>query len=328
MALPASRKRATPVDDDKDGGGSDARPRKRKKTRRGGGGGRSQKTQKMRSETAAATPSLATAPRDSAVKQDLLARYYPRVETLRAYLLTRLPASSRIRRKRLAAVGATAEPSAVEQLLSRLLDMTLVACGVSSSGDGNGDDDGDPPDGLPSLEERGDRERLRETFSQTKRADESYVTVSNAAEGAFSPQAEVGSVYNLAIFLSLFLLDLLLTSSDCRLCRLALVQTVQEGQRLQRLQRVSGKRLVPWLPARPKLRLSRSGCVCGGGDDCWCKACRVSVVYHLRALCGKTNTKRPDSQGGAMATATGPARRLVREDHDRSSARLLAVYPR
>lgn len=129
-------------------------------------------------------PKKAVAPtprRDQAVKQDLLARYFARVETLRAYLLTRLPATSRLRRKKLSAVGKKIHATAVEKLLSHVLDTTLVAC----AGDSNGVLDNGP------ASDDGDRAHLRETFSQTKRADESYVTVSNAAEGAFSPQSEV-----------------------------------------------------------------------------------------------------------------------------------------
>ncbi|CAK7222169.1 Telomerase reverse transcriptase [Sporothrix eucalyptigena] len=121
-------------------------------------------------------PAVPTA-RDPVVKNDLLARYFTRVETLRAYLLTRLPSSSRLRRKKLLSVGKSSEASAVEQLLSHVLDTTLVACA----------DNG--PKEYSDLDQN--REQLRETFSQTKRADESYVTVSSAAEGVFSHQAEI-----------------------------------------------------------------------------------------------------------------------------------------
>ncbi len=118
----------------------------------------------------------------SPVRLEVLGQYYPRVETLRAYLLTRLPASSRIRRKKLAAVGKAADPSAVEQLLGSVLDTALVAFGVQQ--DGHGADD------LQALDADG-RQQLRESFSQTRCADESYVSVSHAAGGACSPQAEV-----------------------------------------------------------------------------------------------------------------------------------------
>ena len=121
---------------------------------------------------------LTSTTRSLTVKQDLLERCFPWVETLRAYLLTRLPSSSRLRRKKLVSVGKNPEANAVEQLLSHVLDTTLVACAENGQ-----DNDG------PVIDH--DRETLRQTFSQTKQADESYVTVSSAAEGVFSPQAEV-----------------------------------------------------------------------------------------------------------------------------------------
>ncbi|CAK7270640.1 Telomerase reverse transcriptase [Sporothrix epigloea] len=113
-----------------------------------------------------------------AIQRDLLARFFPRVETLRDYLLTQLPSSSRLRRKKLSSVGRGADATAIEQLLGHVLDTTLVACA------GGGQDS-------CLLASDQDRERMHQTFSQTKRADESYVTVSNAAEGTFCPQAEI-----------------------------------------------------------------------------------------------------------------------------------------
>ncbi|CAK7219207.1 Telomerase reverse transcriptase [Sporothrix curviconia] len=173
-----------------------SRAHKRKKTKRGSKQGRQAQTKKPTKETTAhgvlqggqdnrvqqqQQQQTAARIRAPAVKQDLLARYFPRVETLRAYLLTRLPSSSRLRRKKLASVGKKPEASAVELLLSHVLDTTLVACASSSSGQ-HADQ--------PATELGRERESLRQTFSQTKRADESYVTVSSAAEGVFSPQAE------------------------------------------------------------------------------------------------------------------------------------------
>lgn len=116
------------------------------------------------------------------VKQDLLGRYFAQVETLRAYLLTRLPATSRLRRKKLSQVGKQADATEVEKLLSHVLDTTLVGCAFINHKTVS--------DGQPTSDDN-DRDRLRETFSQTRRVDESYVTVSSAAEGFFSPQFEV-----------------------------------------------------------------------------------------------------------------------------------------
>ncbi|ERS98417.1 hypothetical protein HMPREF1624_05201 [Sporothrix schenckii ATCC 58251] len=120
--------------------------------------------------------------RDRSVKKALLAQYFARVDTLRAYLLTRLPATSRLRRKKLSAVGKQENATEVEKLLSHVLDSTLVACASGTNADGFSSG--------PVLDD-GERARLRMTFSQTKGADESYVTVSNAAEGVFAPQSEI-----------------------------------------------------------------------------------------------------------------------------------------
>ena len=125
----------------------------------------------------------------NAIKQDLLTLYYPCVKSLRSYLLSRLPASSRIRRKRLASFGKNAiipeggqaQPQdALEELLTRTLDTTLVAYT-------------DTPLSNEDVEAcRGpDLQQLRVTFSQSKKADESNVTISDAPSGPFSLQAEV-----------------------------------------------------------------------------------------------------------------------------------------
>ncbi len=68
-------------------------------------------------------------PQESAVgRPALLARYFPKIESLRAYVLARLPASSKIRRKKIASLGQGEPACADEQRrLSRLLDSTLVA---------------------------------------------------------------------------------------------------------------------------------------------------------------------------------------------------------
>ncbi|EFX01630.1 telomerase reverse [Grosmannia clavigera kw1407] len=121
---------------------------------------------------------------DPVVKHALLTRCFPQVLTLRAYLLSRLPASSRIRRKKLREVGLAADPSPVEQRLRRLLDNALVAC---SHHDGSGQGD-KPLDSLPSLQD--DRQQQRLAYIEHKRAEESHVIISNAQEGVFSPQSE------------------------------------------------------------------------------------------------------------------------------------------
>ncbi|KAH0423512.1 telomerase reverse transcriptase [Colletotrichum camelliae] len=67
----------------------------------------------------------------NAVRQPILLQYYDDVQNLREYLLSRLPSSSRLRRKKIACIGLSRASLAKEALpaeadLSRLLDSTLV----------------------------------------------------------------------------------------------------------------------------------------------------------------------------------------------------------
>ncbi|EPE03966.1 telomerase reverse transcriptase [Ophiostoma piceae UAMH 11346] len=135
----------------------------------------------------ASTPPLPSQ-QGSAIKQDLLTLYYPCVKSLRDYLLSRLPPSSRIRRKRLASFGKNTKNSeggqaqpqeALEELLTRTLDTTLVAYTDIPFNDGDGETRRGP-----------DLQQLRVTFSQSKKVDESNVTISDAPSGPFSLQAE------------------------------------------------------------------------------------------------------------------------------------------
>src|SRR5688572_27981119 len=64
--------------------------------------------------------------RDSPVRRDLLEHCYKHVSTLKEYVLTRLPASSRLRRKKITLLCQQETCSALETNLARLLDKTLV----------------------------------------------------------------------------------------------------------------------------------------------------------------------------------------------------------
>ncbi|KAG9231545.1 hypothetical protein BJ875DRAFT_115307 [Amylocarpus encephaloides] len=111
-------------------------------------------------------------PKDSVIKQALLAQFYPQVFTLREYLLSKLPTPSKIRRKKILSVGVCGTSGAIEnEELAAYLDRTLV--GVSRGGEG-----------IP-----GDRWRHWNTFSQ--KADESMSTLINLnAVGRYS-QSEI-----------------------------------------------------------------------------------------------------------------------------------------
>lgn len=114
-------------------------------------------------------------------KHAVLSQLYPNVQRLRDYVLSKLPRSSRLRRKKVAAVG---RPSAgdneklasdVEQALAKLLDSTLVGLPVISDGDIANED----------------RNRWEQWAGFSQRADESYVTLSDGAAGAIYSQSEV-----------------------------------------------------------------------------------------------------------------------------------------
>lgn len=110
------------------------------------------------------------------VSHPLLSQLYPHVQTLRDYVLSRLPASSRLRRKKIASVGLVDEASGktateAEKDVARLLDTTVVAYSAQ-------------PDA-----QRDDRYEKWNGFSQ--KGDESFVTLSDGLAGACFSQTEV-----------------------------------------------------------------------------------------------------------------------------------------
>lgn len=132
-------------------------------------------------------PSLKKARRDqtnTTVKGSLLRQYYDAVQTLREYLLSRLPASSRLRRKKIVSLGLpesteTDEKRLGELELVRLLDTSLV-CSFHQA--------------RAEPESRWGKWR---SFSQ--KGDESVVSSSGGLAGATCSQSEVGSTDGLQI---------------------------------------------------------------------------------------------------------------------------------
>jgi telomerase reverse transcriptase len=127
----------------------------------------------------AAKPSI-----ERLVKKSLLSQYYLEVLTLREYLLSKLPASSKVRRKKIVSVTAPEHGAAVDEpehdglSLARYLDQTLV--GVSEGID------------VPKDE------RWKQWTSFSQRADNTEVTVrSGNGDGEYC-QSEVRSPLSLA----------------------------------------------------------------------------------------------------------------------------------
>ena len=111
------------------------------------------------------------------ISHPLLSQLYPHIQTLRHYVLASLPASSRLRRKKIASVGIQSEASAnavteVELAVARLLDTTVVAYTA-----------------LPDKAQQHDRWQKWNSFSQ--KGDESYVTLSDGFTDAAFCQTEV-----------------------------------------------------------------------------------------------------------------------------------------
>ncbi len=110
------------------------------------------------------------------MKHALLAQYYPEIQTLRQYALAKLPASSRLRRRKIASVGlvrsaAEKAPTEDETTLGDLLDSTIVACRYHA--------------------EAADDHRWEQWLGFSQKGDESYVTLSDGLKGSMYSQAEV-----------------------------------------------------------------------------------------------------------------------------------------
>lgn len=113
----------------------------------------------------------------------LLGRVYPNVQTLRAYLISKLPSSSRLRRKKLTSLGSqnAIDPSPDNEIKTRLchlLDTTLVTSG----------NDGDS---FPADERKA---RWQKWVSFSQNADESHVTLSDGHSSPFYSQSEVRDI--------------------------------------------------------------------------------------------------------------------------------------
>ncbi|KAI0508419.1 hypothetical protein F5B22DRAFT_405289 [Xylaria bambusicola] len=110
----------------------------------------------------------------SQCRHPVLSQYYPHVQSLREYVIAQLPPASRIRRRKISAVGIinmsrNAHLSDTERSLGTLLDTTLI-------GHSN-----------PMTEEAARHLDEWKTFSQ--RGDDSYQTLSNGVAGFIESQA-------------------------------------------------------------------------------------------------------------------------------------------
>jgi telomerase reverse transcriptase len=117
--------------------------------------------------------------KDPVVKQALLAQYYPQVCSLREYLLFKLPATSRIRRKKILNLGRkqSLDNGKDCSAFSDFLDCTLV--------------------GVLKCNDASSEERIQQWTSFSQRANTSDSTFANMSGAGNFSQSEV-SVYPLA----------------------------------------------------------------------------------------------------------------------------------
>ncbi|KND89489.1 Telomerase reverse transcriptase [Tolypocladium ophioglossoides CBS 100239] len=126
---------------------------------------------KRSSDDASSRQCLGTSRRDSPVNRDLLQQVYPIVQTLRDYVLCKLPSSSRLRRKKIATLGQRKDVSEVGSSLARVLDTTLVCSSEQKP--------------------KSDDAVYQQYLSFSQRADESYVTLSDGISASADVQSEV-----------------------------------------------------------------------------------------------------------------------------------------
>lgn len=130
----------------------------------------------VQGEPAAKKHSIPPPSRDTPVRRDLLEQCYPFVQTLRQYLLAKLPGSSRLRRKKIAAIGQS-DHRELETPVARLLDTTLVCASKQED----------------SQQDEAKETRWKQWLAFSQKGDESYVTLSGGPEGPFFSQSEVCS---------------------------------------------------------------------------------------------------------------------------------------
>lgn len=110
--------------------------------------------------------------REPIVKGALLLQYYPKVSSLREYLLASLPSASKIRRKKISTVGCKLGDKESDRKLAKFLDHTLI--GVNENGDFSRD------------------EKVKQLTSFSQKADESISFANLTTVGIYS-QSEVCS---------------------------------------------------------------------------------------------------------------------------------------
>jgi hypothetical protein len=150
---------------------------KRKRNRPGQGKGGDSKRQKTTTSC-----NWNVSGKQPLVQHAVLAQYYPQVLSLREYLLSKLPPTSKTRRKKISSVGKKARPNAQnDEVFATFLDRTLI--GVRSNKD------------VPQ------QERLQQWTSFTQHVDTSDSGFANLSGVGIYSQSEVRTYGDSIFFL-------------------------------------------------------------------------------------------------------------------------------
>lgn len=146
------------------------------------------------------------------VQHAVLDQYYPQLLTLRDYVLLKLPATSRIRRRKIASTRSSpavsnGEITDIERAVGQVLDTTLVGVAQQTKC-------------IPDK-----RWEQWETYASQK-GDESHVTLSDGLAGARFSQSEVRPSRGNAPYLKV---NELIQMIGCRVCHMDGILQFQEN---------------------------------------------------------------------------------------------------
>ncbi|KAH6608728.1 telomerase reverse transcriptase [Trichoderma cornu-damae] len=140
------------------------------------------KKRKLGAEGASPNQAIASSKRHTPVKKDLLQRHYPHVRTLREHVLSALPDSLRVRRKKIAVLGSSTDAGEAELQLARILDTALV--GTSQAA---------PKSGREEV-------TWQQWLSFSQKSDESYAPISSGIASSIATQSEIVDFVVWALF--------------------------------------------------------------------------------------------------------------------------------
>ena len=263
-AVPASRKRSRSQGAEQDCDGSADRPAKHVR--------------------------LGHAPQGAVFRHALLARYYSDIQTLRQYVLSSLPASSRVRRRKIASVGAAGRASERpltedELALGELLDSTVVARRCHA-------------------EDRQDH-RWEQWVAFSQKGDESSATLSDGLKGSIYSQSEVSRLKKKKKKKKV--------KTGCSLCVDSATYTA-----VRKLLDCRLRRLAPLLPrkCRDLAEALALRWLSKAGQRQHAPRCRSHTGGHPGLVLGLSQPARARLEGAAVASAAEAAGKGGRTYHD------------